>query len=52
MAKRKRTFRVVAVRWDRNPLLELAKLRAKELEISVPEALRLIKLQDELAQLN
>lgn len=51
MVKRKRILTPVAIRWDRNPLHELAKLRAKELNISVNDAMRLIKLQDELAKI-
>lgn len=50
MGKRNRIIRTVAIRWERNPLHELAKLRAKELNISVKDAVRLIQLQDELAK--
>ena len=48
---RKRILSAVAIRWTHNPLHELAKLRAKELNISVNDAIRLIKLQDELAKI-
>jgi len=50
MAKRQRIYSIVAVRWDRNPLHELGKLKAKELGVSVTDAIRLIKLQDELGK--
>jgi len=48
---RKRIYSIIAVRWDRNPLHELGKLRAKELGISVKDAIRLITLQDELSKI-
>ena len=48
---RKRILTPTAIKWGRNPLFELAKLRAKELNISVNDAMRLIKLQDELAKI-
>jgi hypothetical protein len=51
MAKRKRILTPVAVRWEANPLWELAKIRAKELGITPSEAVRLIKLQDELSKI-
>jgi len=49
--KRKRILTPVAVRWEGNPLWELAKIKAKELNISTNDAVRLIKLQDELSKL-
>jgi len=48
---RKRILTPVAIRWNRNPLHELGKLRAKELNISVSDAIRLIQLQDELSKI-
>jgi hypothetical protein len=48
---RKRIYTTAAIKWERNPLFELGKLRAKELNISVNDAMRLIKLQDELAKI-
>lgn len=48
---RKRITTIIAVRWESNPLWELAKLQAKELGITPSDAVRLIKLQDELAKL-
>jgi len=51
MARRERIYNIVAVRWDRNPLHELAKLKAKELGISVREATNLIQLETELAKI-
>jgi hypothetical protein len=47
---RKRIYTTVALRWERNPLHELGKLRAKELGISVDRAIKLIQLEDELAK--
>jgi endonuclease V-like protein UPF0215 family len=47
---RQRIYNVVGIKWERNPLHELGKLRAKELGISVTEAIRLIQLQDELGK--
>jgi hypothetical protein len=49
--KRKRIYTVVAKRWDNNPLWELAKLRAKELNISPLRAQKLILLQGELSKI-
>ena len=51
MSYRKRIYNSVAVKWERNPLHELAKLRAKELNISVREAQDLIVLQTELSKI-
>lgn len=51
MAKRRRIFTAIAKRWDRNPLQELAKLRAKELGITVSEAKDLLALEKELARI-
>jgi hypothetical protein len=51
MAKRKRILSPVAVRWEANPLWELAKLKGKELGIKTSEAVRLIQLQDELSKI-
>lgn len=51
MAYRKRIYNIVAVKWDRNPLHELGKLRAKELNISIADAIKLIQLQDELSKI-
>lgn len=51
MAYRKRIYNTVAIKWERNPFMELAKLRAKEMNITVKEAVNLIKLQDELSKI-
>lgn len=51
MAYRRRIYNTVAIKWERNPFHELCKLRAKELGITYGEAVRLIKLQDELAKI-
>jgi hypothetical protein len=51
MAKRKRIITPVAKRWAKNPLWELAKLRATELNITVREAQDLLVLEHELAQI-
>lgn len=51
MKKRQRIYSIVAVKWDRNPLHELGKIRARELGISVKDAIRLITLQDELSKI-
>ncbi len=51
MVKRKRILTPVAVRWEANPLWELAKLKAKELGITPSDAVKLIQLQDELSKL-
>lgn len=50
MAGRKRIYTPTAIRWDKNPLWELAKLRAKENDITVKEAQDLIVLETELAK--
>jgi len=51
MKKRKRILTPCAVRWDSNPLWELAKLKGREMGIKAGDALRLIQLQDELGKL-
>lgn len=48
---RPRIISVIAIKWEANPFHELCKLKASELGIKYSEAVKLIKLQDELAQL-
>lgn len=48
---RNRIVNVVAVKWQANPFHELCKLKAKELGIKYSEAVNLIRLEQELAQL-
>lgn len=51
-SKRKRIYTPAAVKWDRNPMYELAKLKAKELNISISQMFKLLEMEEELATLN
>lgn len=49
--KRKRTTRIVAVRWESNPLHELAKLKQKELNCSYDMAMKFVQMKQEIIKL-